>query len=142
MCAKMIIDEAHTVGSAAPYASVIEVDAMGQKNGSSHSGTIVGNLEAVAFDCFCSDQIGRRANDGLLTAVRVCSAATSGKGSYRGTYALGRGRGTSRHHPDKDEGAEHTEQGRHTHVSIPGPQNRETRGNSGGIRHRRWKRLD
>ena len=50
MGTNMVVDEAHAIGRIVSCGSFIEIDSMGEINGTSHSGTIVGNTASIALD--------------------------------------------------------------------------------------------
>ena len=103
MGAKMVVDEAHAIGSAVYCAPFIEVDAMGEIDSMGDSGAIVSDAAAVALNRFCTDEVDRRANDRLLTSIRLsCAAATRDWGDGR-TDALRRGSGTGGERAGKNE---------------------------------------
>lgn len=88
MGANMIVDEAYAVGCAVYRASLIEIDSMGEVNGSSYAGAIVSNAASIALDRACADEVDRRANDGLLTSIGLSGAAATRYGCDGRTVAL------------------------------------------------------
>ncbi len=84
MGANMIVDEAYAVGCAVYRASLIEIDSMGEVNGSSYAGAIVSNAASIALDRACADEV-----DEIAVMAVIDYAATAGKAYTRGTFSSG-----------------------------------------------------
>ena len=130
MLAKMVIDQTHAVGLAVCSTSFKEVDAVGEVDGSGHSGTIVRDAAALALDRFRADQVDGGLYDRPFAKVGLGCAAAVGKRGNRLAETLGcRCSAGAQGGADK-QGAQRVRESGHTDLSIAGLQN-----------HARWQRL-